>query len=210
MNEEKNINLPEKCPYCGKDYKTNFLGSLPNSTYGINCAGTYFEGQACIFCNKIIILQKTINPSYTGNQINFIYPSKAFVNLSKEIKEEFPLMTDIFTQALEAKAQNLNHLVGAGLRKALEVLITDYLVKFQNENKEDLLKLTLHKRIEKLDSSLYAKPCAMLAKNIGNDEIHYEKLLDFDIDELQKNLETLCSFMSGKIQIVKAERALAN
>ncbi len=59
-----------------------------------------------------------------------------------EIKNISPKFYDIYNQSIIAKNNGLNEIYGMGLRKALEQLITDYLINHCNHSREDVLYTT--------------------------------------------------------------------
>lgn len=211
LTEEGLSNLI-KCPYCGKDaiftYETDNAKKYNDFTkfiFSNDFINEVFKTLTCAHCSNTIFVHSVRHLLDKFTWV-YIYPNKATIDISKEISETFPIFIQIFTQALQAKVENLNHLVGPGLRKAVEFLVTDYLIKIQNEN--NIEKISLEKKIDKLDKSIYASACADLIRIFGNDEIHYINDNNVNIEEAIEYTYLLCESMSARIATIKANEKL--
>lgn len=185
--EEIEINLPTKCSHC------SHVGSQVHvsSVYTYN---TYERGKSdlsdvitimgCPFChNHTIHLMSQIprkdnhefNPSYYHQFFRTIPSIESTVDFPESVGLVSSDFVKIYKQALEAESNNLSEIAGMGFRKALEFLVTDYLLGFSPEEKETLEnpKTSLGKKINMLpeDLHLYAKASSYL----GNDETHYSR-----------------------------------
>jgi hypothetical protein len=107
-------------------------------------------------------------------------------NIPEVVEEVSPKFADIYKQSLEADAKNLTQLVGAGLRKAVEFLVKDYLID-RNPEEEDKYKRThLRSCIKDHIDNKQLKRAANNAVLLGHDEVHYEKdYKDKDIEDLK-------------------------
>ena len=200
------MELPEKCPHCGKDWKFSYVADVRDSHGNITCSTyMFFRLLRCDFCGKII----AVYSSEQDNQIHSIFPSKANPKLPLSIKALSPHGYETYVQSLQAKSEGLNQLVGGGIRKALEFIVTDFLIKICKEGANTIKALSLHSRIEKLEKTLTAAACAMFTKEAGNGKTHYADTTEFTEDEMISNIEVLCVFMDAHMKIIEAEAKVA-
>lgn len=188
---------PNKCPVCGKDYLADTV-KLIRDEYQSLCLSI----ERCQFCHYPIyyISDKNCNSLYSQ------FPTAPNINISEEIQELSPQFYQCYSDALKALSYTLESVVGAGLRKSLEYLVTDYLIKIQAE--QNIGKLKLWEKIERLDKSLYVTACANIARLIGNDYTHIENLNGAEIQELIDNIELTAELMTTRLKAIKAEQRL--
>jgi hypothetical protein len=107
-------------------------------------------------------------------------------SFSSTIHELSPTFVEIYNQAISAESNNLDQLVGIGLRKALEFLIKDFSCS-QNPDKEEEIRSTwLGTCISNYINDTNVKECAKRAAWLGNDETHYTRRWDDrDITDLK-------------------------
>jgi len=105
---------------------------------------------------------------------------------SEEIKEVSPDFIEIYNQAIAAESNNLDQVVGIGLRKALEFLIKDFVVH-RNPDEEKSIRMTpLGACISEYVEDPNVTNCAKRAAWLGNDETHYTRRWeDKDIEDLK-------------------------
>lgn len=107
-------------------------------------------------------------------------------NIPEVVEEVSPKFADIYKQSLEADAKNLTQLVGAGLRKAVEFLVKDYLIDRNPEEEEKYKRTHLRSCIKDHIENKQLKRAANNAVLLGHDEVHYEKdYKDKDIEDLK-------------------------
>ena len=191
------MDKPLKCPYCGKDYLTETVTYSEDKYHDIA-----IQVERCRFCNWPIYF--IIDPIH--QKLFAQFPRSSTIDIKPEISALSPGFEKCFTQAIKARDYGLDEIVGAGLRKALEHLITDYLVKIQNEINVD--KLKLWEKISKLDKSLYATASANIARLIGNDFTHIENLNNADVQELIDNIILTTDLISTRLKAIDAETKL--
>lgn len=93
---------------------------------------------------------------------------------------------EIFNQAVEAEANNLDQLVGIGLRKALEFLVKDYAVSENPGKVDEIRNAQLGNCITQYVADTNVKECAKRAAWLGNDETHYIRKWDSkDVSDLK-------------------------
>lgn len=191
------MNKPSKCPACGKDYLTTSVRRI-NDEY----APITLEIERCQFCHcPIYYIHKT-----NDDDFYILFPVSSNMNISDEIKTLSPDFCTCFTECMEALAHKLKTIVGAGLRKSLEYLVTDYLVKIQSVEK--ISKLTLRDKINLLEQPLYATASANIARLIGNDYTHIENLNGSELQELIDNIELTMALMTARLRAIEAEKRL--
>ena len=66
-------------------------------------------------------------------------------------------MKKIYNQCLSAKNYGLDQIYGIGFRKALEKLVTDFAINRNPNDKDKILKMSLHTRIENFLKNLMQK-----------------------------------------------------
>lgn len=197
------MSRPNKCPYCEKDYLTDRMSFSPYNKDNKDFENCKLYVEICCFCKQPIIIVTDYDDTILCQ-----YPATSVIDIPNEIQQISPQFKEIYSQAIIAKSQRLTHLVGSGLRKALEFLITDYLVYVQKANKSEVLKKTLADRIKMLDEHTYAAASANLIRLIGNDLIHYDNKYDVSDDELIKNMELTMILMASRIKSINAGKRL--
>lgn len=96
------------------------------------------------------------------------------LNTDEQIRKISPKFYDIYAQCLTAKNEELLDLYGMGYRKAIEQLVTDFAINRHPSEKDKILEMSLHMRIENYFRDSDAKTGLMACKWIGNSETHYE------------------------------------
>jgi hypothetical protein len=176
--------FPDECPHCHKGVQVKvFQGFLSES------------GVQIVFrcprenCNEIFIGYYKQHTS--GAKTVFRYEKSSFGTIqerkfSEDISEISKDFVDIYNQALSAESHSLNEVVGIALRKALEYLIKDYLIKKKEIEEEKVKKKFLGKCIKEFIDNPNIKDMAERAVWLGNDETHYvRKWENKDISDLK-------------------------
>lgn len=202
------MKFPSKCPHCGKDIAENPV-CITYEEVVDKSLGARAEAHKCIHCKKYIYAFRGFvkkNNDYIVDDKGIIcyYPVKKYVDYPNRVKDFCPSAYKIYNQTCSAKDHGLTTLLGAGLRMALEHLITDYLINIQSENKDDVLKNTLVRRIGLLKINDDTQICANLVRIFGNDTIHYRPLSDIEIEEAYEYYEALLANID--FELSKRER----
>ena len=206
------ININVDCPSCGK----SLVNSILDFSQGYN-QEIYHARVTCMACQNpahfFVVNWSPANDTASQNARIFIDPSPApSVYLPSNIKFEAfsPRFLDVYRQAAEAEAAGLNELVGMGYRKALEMLITDYLIAQNPDKRSDIARATLSKRIERYIDTPQLQRAAKHATWLGNDETHYERLHpDASIDDLKKFLYLTLDWISMEAKAKSLDEAAA-
>lgn len=97
-----------------------------------------------------------------------------------------PTFCEIYGQVESATDENLDQLVGIGLRKALEFLIKDFAKSEHPDATDKIERMPLAKCIDTYVSEQNILQCAKRAAWLGNDETHYiRKWSDKDVSDLR-------------------------
>lgn len=192
--------IPKKCPYCKMDFAEN-----PISSSGFWEDEVYysFSIHACVHCQRQVAC--ILEHDKSGGETRLVHcapPEIPDIKIPSFIKDLSPNAYEAYRQSLEALSSGLPMLVGAGLRIALEWLVTDYLVAFKGMTLSDVEKLKLHARIEKMcEESMYMKTCATLIRVFGNDTIHTINKMHIPQEEAFLAFENLCMLINSEKQI---------
>lgn len=180
------VNSEDECPNChyGIDLSQDFsrvyhdLHSDEQNDFNI------FSIHICPHCHRGFVIEHnmTIKPNKSENdkiviieKSQTIYPhSTPNLDIDEQIRKISPKFYDIYRQCLIAKNEGLSDLYGMGFRKALEQLITDFAINKHFAEKDKILAMSLHNRIESYFHDSETKTALMACKWLGNNETHYE------------------------------------
>lgn len=95
----------------------------------------------------------------------------------------------VYTEAESAHSHHLDEVAGGGYRKALEVLVKDFLIVRGIKDEATVIEMSLHDAVKALPSEV-ATNLAYFTKVLGNDETHfYRELSGKSIEELRGYLD---------------------
>ncbi len=141
----------------------------------------------CVVCSKLYFAVFDENNSSEINP-NELYPSNLagqHIKIDDKIRELSPRFFTIYNQSEVARQNNLNELVGSGLRKALEFLIKDYAILNNPSQKEDIEKDTLSNVINNRIANADIKDLANRVNWLGSDHTHYLSVYpEYNVDDL--------------------------
>jgi hypothetical protein len=131
------------------------------------------------------------------------------------LKKNFPNFCKIYGQAIIADEMNLKEIAGMGLRKSLEFLIKDFVIKKLKNDNADEKKINEVKKsflgicIEKYISDSTIKRRAKRAAWLGNDETHFfKKWPEKDITDLKNLIEITISSMEAQLLDEKYQKEM--
>ena len=128
--------------------------------------------------------------------------TKKFNQLLAELSPSF---VEIYNQANQAEIYSLNHIVGIGYRKALEFLIKDYAIHFNQTKEDSIKKQTLSECINTYIDNPKIKDLAVKSAWLGNDETHYvRKHPDYDINDLKRFIDTCVNYIDMELNLENA------
>ena len=192
------IETPSKCPYCNNGMKPEIL-SYPSTCEEENKTGVVFS---CPICHQVFFgLYSWLNgyPSLPS-----VYPyAEPQLSIPSDMKEIDPDFFEVYRQAANAEASNLDKICGMGYRKAVELLVKNYLIAKCPENKTAILSEQLSASIRRIEyPSIQA--LAKASTWIGNDETHIvKKNPEYGLPEMKKFILSLC-------HLILAEKASAD
>ena len=194
-----------ECPICKNKNSFEFMGN------GIGEGDEIHYLVMCQNCKKFFMatylnVQKT--DTYATKQIfSSIYPhgifQHSFPHDIKQISEKF---VNIYEQAMTAKDAELNELVGIGLRRAFEFLLSDYI---KNVLEVEPAK-TLEKRIEQIKVQ-NVNVNGTLVRWIGNDHTHIEiKHPEFSIEEMIDSINMVVYYLYAEYKSKEVAKKINN
>jgi hypothetical protein len=200
---------PDTCPVCKVGVEAK-----PIHAYGKSFSD-YREGHMVQFvfqCPRLdcqaVFIAYYLTPDGVGYRSNnYVFLKRSFVQpyfkleeFEKEIKTLSPDFVEIYTQAKLSEETGLNLICGSGYRKALEFLIKDFLIKYTKKDSEYVKGHKLGWLIAKDVSYERIKITANLAKDLGNDETHYEKKVEeLNIEDMKKLIVLTCHWITDVI-----------
>ncbi len=206
------MKFPSKCPYCAKDIAENICENHLFPPADNKDLGLQMERHKCIHCGKYIYVFRRYvdNKSIPipHSEIESYYPISTAVPYPERVKYISPVSYAIYQQTCHAREAGLNTLLGAGLRMSLEWLVWDYLIKVQNEPEEELEKLTLAKRINRLQINDDASVCVDIIRIFGNDQIHIKKLFSLPCETAFAVYNMLLSVLDRKLEMDEYKQTL--
>ena len=167
----------------------------------------------CTRCQSCFITTYNVVSKYESCYTVY-YPSKLIaseptipdnISFTPSLTKLSPNFVEIYNQAHQAEIYSLNHIAGMGYRKALEFLIKDYAIHF-NQTKEDSIKnQSLAQCINTYIDNPKIKDLAEKSAWLGNDETHYvRKHPDYNIDDLKLLIDTCVNYIDMELNLEKA------
>lgn len=203
----------KKCPYCNQTGRQIFIS-------GIVLMGEYDYADGivltkCADCECVTVRyfedEQDSNGWNEDERHNFYesstIPSFNETDFSELIKTKYPNFVKIYSQSQEAEDQGLNLICGMGYRKALEFLITDYLIENKPDLEEKLKKpnVFLSKKINMLPEKM--QNLARVMSWIGNDETHVIKQNDdLSIEDMKNFMASFVVYIEMQEQFNRAEQ----
>lgn len=198
------IELVNQCLHCH-----TFITPYTNSTHieADTVYQTFAVAFQCPHCGKYLITAYKYNlggdPIKT-EIIPYTITPNIDLDIPKEITETFPKFVKIYKQALISEYYGLDEIIGISLRKSIEFLVKDYLIRIMKEKKDIIENISLGKAINMInDTEIHT--LAKAAVWIGNDETHYiQKHPDKNFSDIKYFLRYLLNFIAAKISLSKA------
>lgn len=216
--EEVEFEEPRQCMHCNQTGVQNFInGILTKGRHDQYSGIAFFTCSLCASTTIHFLVRYTVDmrgysrPVYQSVQT---IPTKkeGIENISSDIQDEFPEFFEIYLQSKEAEKESLNQIAGMGYRKALEFLVTDYLLKYPVlEAPQEWLKdpkTSLSNKISKIQSNRM-QTLAKAVSFLGNDETHYTRRHpEHDIESMKAFINVLLSEVNNEIEFKKAEELI--
>ncbi|NLA43537.1 DUF4145 domain-containing protein [Candidatus Saccharibacteria bacterium] len=202
------VDIVDTCPYCHK-------GIMPDIIYTTDFDSKLKQPVAILFqcplCNRYFTnaykVENSFDNSISAYRSELIpYSYQPFINydLPEEIESISSTFKEVYTQTLTAEAYNLSQITGIGYRKAIEFLIKDFLINYQEEA-DIISRMPLSQAIDKLNNPKI-KALAKASAWLGNDETHYlKKYADKDVNDMKKFIKALAYFISSELAADEAQ-----
>ena len=124
---------------------------------------------------------------------------------SDAIKQLSPGFVETYTQAESAESQQLFQICGPGYRKALEILVKDYLCHIYPDDTEKIQSEPLGASINRIERTRI-KTLAQRSTWIGNDETHYvRKHEDLGLPEMKRFIKAMLTYIDSELAFEEAE-----
>lgn len=201
------------CPICHKGIEPIILGN--------NLIGLKSDILQRLFmcprnqCGRIFLANYYGHPSGVFSLKNLEPRQHEEPSLPDLLKENFPDFCEIYKQAIIADEMDLKEITGMGLRKSLEFLIKDFVIKkLKNDNAgeekiNEVKKSFLGACIEKYISDSTIKRRAKRAVWLGNDETHFfKKWPEKDITDLKNLIEITISSIEAQLLDEKYQKEM--
>lgn len=214
--EEFDIEEPRICNHCDHTGEQIFIS-------GVFCEVPIYDSKAicffsCYFCMKISIHFMSYIRTHESEWLstNDVLPkdnsNSKELFFSPEMVEKFPEFVNIYNQSQRAQDDGLNQIAGMGFRKALEFLVTDFLLSYPPDGvDEEWLtdpKTSLSNKIEKLENQRIKKISKAISF-IGNDETHYTRRHpEHDVESIKTFIKALLSDVENEMTLLEVEKLL--
>ncbi|MGM8213544.1 hypothetical protein ACLIBH_12275 [Virgibacillus sp. W0430] len=213
--DDAHIEEPRQCMHCRNTGTQISLGLFGTPGRNDNHQGTALF--SCQLCGSTSIHFLTI---WRKGDLSFFDSAEAIpplelghLDFSKTIQDKFSSFCKIYNQAKRAEEEKLDQIAGMGYRKALEFLVTDYLLQYPVDGvSDDWLKspnVTLGNKISKITSNRIQK-LARAISFIGNDETHYSRRHpEHDTNSIKAFIRVLVAEIENEIEFEKAEALIS-
>lgn len=205
---------PDICPLCGMGMSPLTLSTKVFLDF--EDEPHVAEMYQCPCCRDVFISTNRIVPKDGGYTIRETWLlQQEYCGPKNYIPQEFPeeietlspQFVEIYNQAAEAEAAELDEISGIGYRKALEFLVKDFCIHKNPDSADDIKRTMLGSCIKNWIDDKRINTLAERAVWIGNDETHYvRKHTDLDIKDMKRFLKALLGFISSELVYEEAEQ----
>lgn len=223
---DKNKTFPQEvefdeirqCMHCEQTGIQNFInGVVTNGQHDLFNGVAFFTCPLCASSTVHFLIRYNLHsmgynrPVYQSTET---IPAKKekLEAISDDLQKQFPDFFNIYSQSEIAEKENLDQIAGMGYRKALEFLVTDYLLKFlTKEEDEEWVKnpsTRLSDKISKIPNDRM-QTLAKATSFLGNDETHYTRRHpEHDIESMKAFIRVLLSEIQNEIVYKSAEKLI--
>ena len=175
---------PDRCPQCHTAVHPKWISQ--------HISFNKSEAYLTFLCTSRRCLRPFVatyrRTSFHGNDyaLKFTAPRTTVRSSFPEtISQVSPTFCEVYGQVENASSDDLEQLVGIGLRKALEFLVKDFSKSEHPDSAMEVERMPLGKCIDTYISDQNVLQCAKRAAWLGNDETHYiRKWTDKDVSDL--------------------------
>ena len=190
-DEECLFELPDICPWCNKGISPLLLAktrAAEGNEFGFILA--------CPVCKHLFLSLHIIHQNNWGELSSQKAPKPPFrlppLPTPPEIKQHYPDFYQIYEQASVAEIGDLDKICGMAYRKALEILVKQYLIQQSPDKEEEILNEPLGRSIARIPFEKI-RNLAKAISWIGNDQTHtVQKHPDYNVPEMKKFMLALC------------------
>jgi hypothetical protein len=206
---------PNICPFCLYGIDPIFMGAHMEI---IDDEDYLFIVWKCPKCREIFLTKyKSEINMQTGNENWYCTIVGNFCSEeykpTDEIKTISPRFCAVFNEAIIANSFGLTEIAGGGFRKALEILIKDYVIHVSPEKEQSILKGDLYKIIEEnlkyITSGIASDDLEFISnvRKIGNSKVHYvDKYGDEDMERIKEYIFIIVNTIQNKLKIEKTNK----
>ena len=206
--------VSDVCPHCHRSASLEVLSvtNVPN----LNECALVLQ---CRRCKRLSFADLVLAGKLLGNdetKLYALYPNPKELEIPPEIQLHYPQFYETYRQAHRAEEDNLTEICGMAYRKALELLVKDYLTRIYPTNTPAILNEKLGISINRINYPRI-KALAKVASWIGNDETHIVKRNpDLDVADMKNFMIALCHLILAEqvgneaIQIISRTRESLN
>lgn len=197
---------------CGNCARSQVGVALPWQKMGGKSLFAEFRCVGCDSPNRLFMLNSPQAVPKSGDDLKktefYQHPSKVTAKFDEEIEKLSPRYVAVYSQAEQL---GLDEIVGCGYRRALEVLVKDFLVNHKyrdsSEEREKVRNpsLRLDKAIEKLEDPGIIES-ARAASWLGNDKTHYTEKHNATVEELKGFIAIVVAHMKFQLLIEKMKK----
>lgn len=197
--------LPNTCPHCGKG-----IAPIVHTSDASAKKDRVAFILSCPICEHFFFSTHTIQklPDDTLlSVLETVLPYRKPDSLIPEIlRQAYPYFYQIYDQATEAETHGLDKISGMAYRKALEILVKQYLIKQIPNEEEHILKESLGKSIDRIPLESI-RNLAKAISWIGNDQTHMlQRHPDYKVPEMKRFMSALCHLIT--LEQIAAEAAV--
>lgn len=196
--------FPNFCCACGAIAYPLFLSGNQFPQDSGDFFNNFFALVVCPACGTGLVLTYRISSPETASLVDYAPLKPQERTFDPSISDISGRFVKIYNQALAAETLGYDEIAGMGYRKALEILIKDFLIKQNPANAESIISEPLSQIISNEIQSPKLQAMASRAAWLGNDHVHYyQKHTDKDLEDLKHLIDGILSYIN--IDIVTAE-----
>lgn len=214
FDDDAEIIVPGICGQCHLSGKQEVIYALKTGGINDDYYGIMFT--MCHACQSITVHYLNAEE---GNGVRTYQSDKSVPSLLKNselsdyIKNEFPKFCAIYEQAKSAEEYELDLITGMAYRKSIEFLVSEYLLKFEQDSDIDEKwvsspKVSLGQKIGKINDEKL-QTLAKAISWIGNDETHFSRQNpEYNVDSMKGFIHALIGTIEYNKQFADAQKLI--
>lgn len=166
------MDYPNECPYCHKVIIPEILNDyIDNENYDLYATLLCSNNE----CNKPFVAKYNGKSSTVFNYDKILVPNLKSIEFSREIQNISQKFVIIYNQAYFAEQNQLSEICWMSYRKALEILLKDFLISKNTDEESKIKKMNITQCINLYIDNNNLKSTAERAIWLGNDHSHYDQ-----------------------------------